>query len=80
MYAPLAIKQKPVKNRNTNAPGIREAAAMPHAATGNKTPNIGPAHTTSNGAGLAARSVREIVNGYKTTCLTVPPETKAPRT
>ena len=79
MYSPLAIKQKPAKNRNTNATRSRDAAASDQAKSGDNTPNTGPDHATTFGDKLCETSVRENENGYKTTRDTSPPVETAAR-
>src|SRR5262249_34554949 len=62
MYAPLAIKQKPAKNRKKLV-GSLAAANRPQVSTGATPPTSGPAHTTTIGCGFGSTSVREIVSG-----------------
>jgi hypothetical protein len=76
----LDKRQKPAKNRSTKVPRSRAAAAMDQTSSGPITPIRGPAHTTTRGRGLWARSVREMVSGCRTTRATVPPVSHAPRT
>ncbi len=78
--APLAIRQKPAKNRSAKAPAHRAARAAPQDRRGRTTPKTGPAQATASGCGFTDRSVREMVRGCRTTRATRPPLSAEPRT
>src|SRR4051794_39793631 len=80
IYAPLAIRQNPAKNRSIYQPNTRQLCATIQTANGAATPKRGPAQTTKSGFGFTDTSVREMVKGWSTTRSTLTPVSQAPRT